>query len=260
MEYLHKTCKIIHTDLKPENVLIAGVHGKFGKTVVNNLPALRAMYRVSKEQKKAKAPDAMFSEQKEETVSAAGESNGTEYDLVDMRLSKFIKEYEAIVVANPVDKSGNLKSGSTITAEERKKLKKKIKRLKAKRARRRLKQLQEEGLVQQQPQAASMEKGKAPKNTGGENQEENGWHIVRKRSSRKLKDVRQSKTFTEVLLAFNFRENSDAKAEGSQKTPTVEVTPIRHKNEVQKYLSTQKPIMEVSRVIQLYPAAPNNLR
>lgn len=246
LDYLHEACKIIHTDLKPENVLIAGVHGKFGKTVVNDLPSLRAVYRVSKAQKQAKGPDAMSSEQKEET-GAGADNKIADYDLVDMRLSKAIKEYEAIVAANPVDKSGNLKSGSTISAEERKRVKKKIKKLKARRARRRLKQLQEEGFIQQKPNAAAdIAKKNVTKNKEeGENHEDNGWHVVRKRSSRKLKDVRQSKTFSEVVVASNFRDKPAENEEAPKQEIIAEITAITSKNELQKYLSPKKATIEV---------------
>ena len=110
LDFLHTTCKIIHTDLKPENVLICGLRGKCVDDYLPSLPALQTCARVNREER-----EAALHPRAKQTVNT-----NVEYTVEDM--DRALAELEARLLSLPVDSS-----------DERRRIKKKMKRFKRKR-------------------------------------------------------------------------------------------------------------------------------
>mmetsp|Transcript_2301 Transcript_2301/g.4477 ORF Transcript_2301/g.4477 Transcript_2301/m.4477 type:complete len:1065 (+) Transcript_2301:219-3413(+) len=126
LHFLHCECKIIHTDLKPENVLVAGLRGtKLVDELLPSLPALKAYARACEQKILDEPKTSPKAKGKVDAKKVA--DHGRKESLVDV-----IEALEIKLLENPVDpKTGKVVSGA-LGVEERKKLKKKLKRLKTK--------------------------------------------------------------------------------------------------------------------------------
>ncbi|GBG28315.1 Protein kinase, putative [Hondaea fermentalgiana] len=158
LHYLHSECKIIHTDLKPENVLIAGLHGKVVDELLPSLPSLRAYARACEAkhldgktpvknqryhaeasgQSEPNSPAAVAAAAaaaaaaKAATLAVAGRARTDTVTAENQALFAEIAEIEATLENNPVDEHTG-KPKTSMKPEERKRLKKRLKRLRARR-------------------------------------------------------------------------------------------------------------------------------
>mmetsp|Transcript_17849 Transcript_17849/g.23358 ORF Transcript_17849/g.23358 Transcript_17849/m.23358 type:complete len:686 (-) Transcript_17849:567-2624(-) len=209
LQYLHDECEIIHTDLKPENVLIAGVSGRVALDLVPNLPALQSCARVSGESAAnmidSKSLNLSLDETNEKSRfnTSSSKHEVHEFDAADSKLTKLINEYQKLMD----DSSGSVKPDKV---EERKKLKKKIKKLKHKRAKRRVKLLAEKENADYSLRADKANTKIAAPMDGGN--PKNGWILVesksRKRQWRKLRDIRTPNNDEEASETERMNGNS----------------------------------------------------
>ena len=116
LDHLHTTCKIIHTDLKPENVLICGLRGIYASKYAEALPALRTCDRVAKEEARDLARSAAKYDAHTDTAdSTRSGGNNVEYTMRD--LDAAIAELDAKAAGANADEKRRLRKRLSVSSE-----------------------------------------------------------------------------------------------------------------------------------------------